>query len=128
MEEIFKYLKDRFVYYLNTDYGLFVILILLAVLIILGIVSYFGVKSLAIIKEQVATSVKEFQEKKGNDAKIEVITEKIIESVTNRLENPKFIFRGKKLFLLILRTDAASKYVSYLVKKVWKKVTGMDLK
>ena len=128
MEEIFKYLKDRFVYYLNTDYGLFVILILLAVLIILGIVSYFGVKSLAIIKEQVATSVKEFQEKKGNDAKIEVITEKIIESVTNRLENPKFIFRGKKLFLLILRTDATSKYVSYLVKKVWKKVTGMDLK
>ena len=128
MEEIFKYLKDRFVYYLNTDYGLFVILILLAVLIILGIVSYFGVKSLAIIKEQVATSVKEFQEKKGNEAKVEVIVEKIIESVTNRLENPKFIFRGKKLFLLILRTDAASKYVSYLVKKVWKKVTGMDLK
>nr|DAG05842.1 MAG TPA: hypothetical protein [Myoviridae sp. ctkfK18] len=128
MEEIVKYAKDRFVYYLNTDYGLFVILILLAILIILGIVSYFGVKSLALVKDQVATTIKEFQEKKGNDAKVEVITEKIIESVTNKLENPKFIFRGKKLFLLVLRTDAASKYVSYLVKKVWKKATGIDLK
>ena len=38
MEEIVKYAKDRFVYYLNTDYGLFVILILLAILIILGFV------------------------------------------------------------------------------------------
>lgn len=128
MEEIVEYIKNGFIYYLNTDYGLLIILILISLLIILGIISYYGVKSLSLVKEQAAKTIKEFQEKKGNDAKVEVITEKIIESVTNKLENPKFIFRGKKLFLLILRTDVASKYVSYIVKNIWKKATGIELK
>lgn len=128
MENLSTYLKERFIYYLNTDYGLFVILIILAALIIAGIISYFGAKSLSLVKQQAAETIKEFQEKKGNEAKVDVIVEKIIESVTNKLDNPKFIFRGKKLFLLILRTEAASKYVTYIVKKIWKKATGFDLK
>ena len=126
--KLWQMLVDGFVYYLNTDYGLFVILILLSALIIAGVISYFGVKSLGLVKAQAAETIKEFQEKKGNDAKVEVVTEKIIESVTNRLENPKFIFRGKRLFLLILRTEAATKYVTYLVKNIWKKATGVVLK
>ena len=128
MENLSTYLKERFIYYLNTDYGLFVILIILAALIIAGIFSYFGAKILSLVKQQAAETIKEFQEKKGNEAKVDVIVEKIIESVTNKLDNPKFIFRGKKLFLLILRTEAASKYVTYIVKKIWKKATGFDLK
>lgn len=126
--KLWQMLVDGFVYYLNTDYGLFVILILLSALIIAGVISYFGVKSLGLVKAQAAETIKEFQEKKGNDAKVEVVTEKIIESVTNRLENPKFIFRGKRLFLLILRTEAATKYVTYLVKNIWKKATSVELK
>lgn len=126
--KLWQMLVDGFVYYLNTDYGLFVILILLSALIIAGVISYFGVKSLGLVKAQAAETIKEFQEKKGNDAKVEVVTEKIIESVTARLENPKFIFRGKRLFLLILRTEAATKYVTYLVKNIWKKATGVELK
>lgn len=119
--KLWQMLVDGFVYYLNIDYGLFVILILLSALIIAGVISYFGVKSLGLVKAQAAETIKEFQEKKGDDAKVEVVTEKIIESVTNRLENPKFIFRGKRLFLLILRTEAATKYVTYLVRNIWKK-------
>ena len=126
--KLWQMLVDGFVYYLNTDYGLFVILILLSALIIAGVISYFGVKSLGLVKAQAAETIKEFQEKKGDDAKVEVVTEKIIESVTNRLENPKFIFRGKRLFLLILRTEAATKYATYLVRNIWKKATGVELK
>lgn len=124
----YEMIQDFFHNTLKHEYGLFIILILIGVLVV-GVLIAQDLPIKNLIKSAIISNIKALKDSEKTPS-AEVIFDRVIESLVTRLEDPKTELSDslKKVTIWALKRKSYRKYITRYIANMWKRYSGENLK